>query len=157
MKPKTPVRVVRVTLNDAGIRWLTERRIFLGTQGNQHLKAGKTVSFRNDLELEPYTVFSGCEMLHPLGAFSYLNSNVPAWGAFKSIGRYCSIATGLSVPGPRHPVEFIPPRPTRTKSTASRWRASWRTRASHHFPFIAPGRRSRSRLAMTCGSARAPR
>ncbi|MCE0931623.1 CatB-related O-acetyltransferase [Pseudomonas monteilii] len=58
----------------------------------------------NKLRIEPYCRLAVCDSLYNVGSFTYCMSSMPA---SVSIGRYCSIATGVRVLGPRHPYERI--------------------------------------------------
>lgn len=64
------------------------------------------INIPEDINLEPYsTYWSGSgRSLVSMGAFSYTGSTLPA---NVSVGRYCSIAKGLTVMGNRHPLERI--------------------------------------------------
>lgn len=53
--------------------------------------------------IEPDTAFTVGNGMCSMGAFSYAISALPG---FMQVGRYCSIAKGLSVLGTRHPVEW---------------------------------------------------
>lgn len=63
------------------------------------------ISFDAGLMLEPYTGFlrKGNNTLCSMGSFSFTQSQLPA--DFQ-VGRYCSIAAGLSMLGARHPLEW---------------------------------------------------
>lgn len=64
------------------------------------------INIPEDINLEPYsTYWSGSgRSLISMGAFSYTGSTLPA---NVSVGRYSSIAKGLTVMGNRHPLERI--------------------------------------------------
>lgn len=62
------------------------------------------VMLPNKLRIEPYCRLAVCDSLYSVGSFSYCMSSLPA---SVSIGRYCSVATGVRVLGPRHPYERI--------------------------------------------------
>lgn len=69
-----------------------------------YLTDDEEIFFSDDLKLEAYTGFLGSRTLCNMGSFSYSWSFMPAW---LTVGRYCSIATGLQFLGPRHPFERI--------------------------------------------------
>lgn len=96
---------MRVTLDETAIRRLRAERIFFETRtDNFRLKSGQVLDFEEAAELEPYCGILAGNRLCSMGAFSY------SWSALPrrlSIGRYCSIAAGLDVPGPRHPLEKV--------------------------------------------------
>jgi len=64
------------------------------------------IFFEPDLQLEPYTAFlrKGNNVLCSMGSFSFSQSNLQP---IFQIGRYCSIAAGLTVLGARHPLEWV--------------------------------------------------
>lgn len=63
------------------------------------------VSYQQDLALDPYTTFWGSSgtALPRMGAFSYTHSKLDK---AISVGRFTSIAKGLSVMGAKHPLEW---------------------------------------------------
>ena len=63
------------------------------------------VSYEEDLALDPYTTFWGTSgtALPRMGAFSYTHSKL---NKAISVGRFTSIAKGLSVMGAKHPLEW---------------------------------------------------
>lgn len=64
------------------------------------------IFFEADLRLEPYTAFlrKGNNTLCSMGSFSFTQSNLQT---IFQVGRYCSIAAGLTVLGARHPLEWM--------------------------------------------------
>jgi acetyltransferase-like isoleucine patch superfamily enzyme len=62
------------------------------------------VNIPYNLTIESYSRLAIQDSLYSIGSFSYCLSSMPMW---VSIGRYCSIAAGVSVLGPRHPHERI--------------------------------------------------
>jgi acetyltransferase-like isoleucine patch superfamily enzyme len=83
---------------------LYDARIFTSMVGPHRITDGEILTFEPDALIEPYTGFFGGQMLCSMGAFSYIG-NVPVPSV--RIGRYCSIASGLSVPGPRHRYDTV--------------------------------------------------
>lgn len=82
-----------------------DRRVFFHPiPGERRMQANELFRIRRHVMMERYaSIFQGNDALS-VGAFSYSHSRLdPNF----SVGRYCSIAVGLSVPGPRHPVEMI--------------------------------------------------
>lgn len=63
------------------------------------------VHYPADLSLEPYTTFWGTSgtFLPSMGAFSYTHSKL---NRLVRVGRFTSIAKGLSIMGARHPLEW---------------------------------------------------
>jgi len=91
---------------------LSHHRILLAGQGVDTMEksgdsyaANTQVTFEADLELHPYTTFYGTAgtALPRMGAFSYTISKLHK---SVSVGRYTSIAKGMSVMGARHPLEW---------------------------------------------------
>ena len=58
----------------------------------------------NFIQLEPNTAFLGGSTLFDMGSFSYSWSALPAYA---KVGRYCSIARGVTTVGVRHPYEWV--------------------------------------------------
>lgn len=91
---------------------LAEKRIFLTGVGVDAIeKTGAsyrddaTVRVQQGIELEPYTTFwrtSGLSLIS-MGAFSYTHSLLPH---LVSVGRYTSIAAGVTVLGDSHPMDW---------------------------------------------------
>jgi virginiamycin A acetyltransferase len=85
--------------------YFADRRVFFAAWKDQErFKPDDEFRIRRYVEIERYaSIFNGNEAAS-IGAFSYSHSPVPP--GFR-IGRYCSVAGGLRVPGPRHPLETI--------------------------------------------------
>lgn len=83
---------------------LGDRRVFLNRNSASMRNVPETLTFVDQLSLEGYSgIYSGGN-LAAMGAFSYSHSTL---NPYLRIGRYCSISPGLSVTGPRHPVEWL--------------------------------------------------
>ena len=91
-----------VEADDAFQRALRELNIFLTTKGSA--RNLPRFVFHDEVEIEPFTGFYGGNTLCPMGAFSYSRSGVRPG---LRIGRYCSIAPGLTFLGSRHPIEWV--------------------------------------------------
>jgi acetyltransferase-like isoleucine patch superfamily enzyme len=92
------VRLTRETLD-----WLASRRVFFAERPEtQRLRPGDILTIPTDVRIEPYVGFLAGKSLFGLGAFSYSYSVLPPR---LETGRYCSIAAGVTVPRPRHPVD----------------------------------------------------
>jgi len=91
-----------IEADDAFQRRLKDRKIFLSTKGGA--RSLPRFVFRDDVEIEPFTGFYGGNALCPMGSFSYSRSGVRPG---LRVGRYCSIATGLTFLGSRHPIEWV--------------------------------------------------
>jgi acetyltransferase-like isoleucine patch superfamily enzyme len=96
---------MRVRLTEDLIGLLRDKRVFFENNRKLHrLQPGQTLSFADDCEVEPYCAVLNGYAVPNIGCFSY------SWSPVQpelSIGRYCSIARGLSLPAPRHPLESI--------------------------------------------------
>lgn len=62
------------------------------------------LTFDGSLRLEPNCAFLGGDILCSMGAFSYTWSALPPHA---QVGRFCSIARGLTILGTRHPYERV--------------------------------------------------
>ncbi len=86
----------------ARVRSLLEQRlIFFGRQ--RPPRDADVLHVGTAARIEPYATFCAGSTLCTLGAFSYSEAPLPT---DLSIGRYCSIATGLEVLRERHPMEW---------------------------------------------------
>ncbi len=90
-----------VKVNEAVIELLTQHHIYGNYSGLGWPKNGDALDVNQSSEYEPYTIFSG-NKLFSIGAFSF------SWSPLTnlcSMGRYSSIASGLSIFGPLHPYD----------------------------------------------------
>ncbi|WP_082012242.1 CatB-related O-acetyltransferase [Burkholderia sp. A9] len=71
---------------------------------NHAAKAPDTLSVPRKVRIEPHCRMAVFDELYSIGSFSYCQSALPG---FVSMGRYCSIASGVSVLGPNHPYERV--------------------------------------------------
>ena len=83
---------------------LRERNIFFSASGEDRFKDGDILRFSNDFQAESYSAFMNGNLICSIGSFSYTASPFPVDAI---IGRYSSIAGGVSVMGARHPMERI--------------------------------------------------
>jgi virginiamycin A acetyltransferase len=85
--------------------FFADHRVFFHPwTGSQRFGDNEEFRVRRHVEIERFaSLFAGNDVAS-VGAFSFSHSALPP--NFRT-GRYCSIAGGLSVPGPRHPVEAI--------------------------------------------------
>lgn len=91
---------------------LAKNRVFLFGRGVNSIE-DTGASYRDDatvrvqpgIELEPYTTYWGTSgmSLVSMGAFSYTHSML---SHLISVGRYTSIAAGLTIMGDKHPIEW---------------------------------------------------
>ena len=96
---------MRVVLDEKSIQSLRNHRIFFETSlDGLRLKPGQSLEFDDGTEVEPYCGILTGNSVCTIGAFSY------SWSRLHRrlrIGRYCSIAAGLAVPQPRHPLDKL--------------------------------------------------
>lgn len=78
-------------------------KIFFGRKENR-FKPTQRVHFKDFVSVEPYACFPQATWLHDMGSFSYSETDLPN---IAKVGRYCSIALGLSFFGVRHPMEWV--------------------------------------------------
>lgn len=96
---------IAIRTNQWFVDYFTERRIFFRQEiGQARFKPDDAFRVRRDVEIERYASLLVGNEGSCIGAFSYAHSHLPP--LFK-IARYSSIAVGLKVPGPRHPLETI--------------------------------------------------
>jgi acetyltransferase-like isoleucine patch superfamily enzyme len=83
---------------------LREANIFFKADGSDRHKPSDILQIMSDVAIEPYCAFLGGGNLISMGSFSY------SWSILSheiTVGRYCSIASGLSIMGTRHPYEWV--------------------------------------------------
>jgi acetyltransferase-like isoleucine patch superfamily enzyme len=95
---------MRVNLTQEQISTLDRNNIYFSNGNSTRLFAGSPLVFNPNTEIEPYCgIFNG-ETVPKIGSFSYSWSRLPA---DMEVGRYCSIASGLAIARPRHPLEKV--------------------------------------------------
>jgi acetyltransferase-like isoleucine patch superfamily enzyme len=83
---------------------LEKYRVFVGWSTQQSL-IGQSIRMPHGAEIEPYSTFYSGALLCSIGVGSYLHSPVSLPDF--SVGRYCSIAIGLTVLGEEHPTDRV--------------------------------------------------
>ncbi|WGE90848.1 CatB-related O-acetyltransferase [Actinobacillus genomosp. 1] len=84
---------------------LRDHNIFFTASGiDRHKPTDKIVFDDSNIDIEPYSAFLGGANLWSMGSFSYSWSTLPINAR---VGRYCSIARGMTVLGARHPIEWV--------------------------------------------------
>lgn len=96
------VEYVKITKNISD--FFDEKRIFFSNNKNKRLNIGDFILIDKNVELESYSAFLVGNTLPGMGSFSYTWSELPV---SMKVGRYCSIAGGLRIHGPRHPIEAL--------------------------------------------------
>jgi acetyltransferase-like isoleucine patch superfamily enzyme len=91
-----------ISYQDA-LTFLNAKRIFFSDRGKRRLANADFIRFNDDCIIESYVSFLEGVRLCRMGAFSYTWSQLPM---DCEVGRYCSIAKGLTVLGKRHPIEW---------------------------------------------------
>lgn len=81
---------------------LVQQNILFAWSGRNRFRDGTVLRGRTHAVVEPYSLFETSDRICTIGAFSYMRSQPQL---DMSIGRYCSIGTGLRVLGTTHPVE----------------------------------------------------
>lgn len=76
--------------------------IYTSVPGHSRLKIGDTVNVRPDAKVEEYSAFLAGGAISTRGSFSYSWCDL---GCMLSMGRYSSIAHGVSIFGKQHPYE----------------------------------------------------
>lgn len=90
--------------------YLKSKNVFLGsisqTESYNLSKPyiDQNLIFSHDLSIEPYSCFSGVNVLCNMGSYSY---SISPLDPFMKIGRYCSIARGLQFFKGTHPVDNV--------------------------------------------------
>jgi virginiamycin A acetyltransferase len=79
-----------------------DKRVFFSQRGRPRFTDGEKISLDSKSEAEPYTGYFEGNKLYTMGAFSYSWSELPE---HTIVGRYCSIASGVTVMGEKHPIE----------------------------------------------------
>lgn len=93
-----------VTLTEGIIDHLKKRKIFFTTSGEARFSPGEKILFEENVRENPYSAVLAGNIIPEIGCFSYSWSLLPIGMV---VGRYCSIAHGLKVHGPRHPIEAV--------------------------------------------------
>lgn len=96
---------LRVRLTTESIDWLRARRVYFEDErARRRLQPGEVLSIGANARVEAYSGFFVGRTVCSLGAFSYSYAILPPR---LRVGRYCSIAEGLSIPRPRHPLATL--------------------------------------------------
>lgn len=97
--------MISIKITEDSVSWMRSQRIFFDMKENKlRLKLGSTLYVPENAHIEPYTGYTVGNVLWSMGAFSYSRSILHPMSV---VGRYTSIAKGLIVPGPRHPIERV--------------------------------------------------
>ena len=109
--------MAKITLTARHVQRLKERHVGFGNAFDQvpDSLVGTVADILPDVVLEPFVRFFGRRVLSvfTMGAFSYCRepSLRSLRGQTVSAGRYCSIAPGVKVMGPAHPIDRISTHP----------------------------------------------
>lgn len=100
--PAKPVK--KLIVDKFALDWFDARNISFSRDRQSRLKAGDSIIFCPDIEVEPYVGIYRGTTIPQIGFMSYSNSTLPL---DIRIGRYCSLAPGIAFPLPRHPIEHL--------------------------------------------------
>lgn len=95
---------MKIELNDEIINRLTNANIHSSGSNEVRYRVGDTINVPTKGYMEEYSAFLSGYSQCQIGMFSYTWSNMPE---VVSIGRYCSIAKGLTFTGVEHPLDRI--------------------------------------------------
>ena len=95
---------MEVSLTEESLAWLDSNNISLHNRFGKRLHEGSKVYFDENLEVEPFIGYHAGNVFCKMGFMSYTNSPLPM---NISLGRYCSIAWGLTFPSWNHPIDPI--------------------------------------------------
>jgi acetyltransferase-like isoleucine patch superfamily enzyme len=95
---------LHLVLTEKMLSKLEEKRIYTSGDGSRRLNVGDTIVFSGHTPVAPYSAVLAGIIFPNMGSFSYTQSQVPDW---MTIGRYCSIAHGLSIIGGNHPTDYV--------------------------------------------------
>lgn len=93
-----------VTLTNKIIDKLKKKKVFFTTSGEERFHPGEKIFFEENVCANPYSAILSGNTIPEIGCFSYTWSSLPIGTV---VGRYCSIAHGLKIHGPRHPIEAV--------------------------------------------------
>lgn len=82
-----------------------ESAVYFDTLGNYRRVINKELFVAPTFEAEPHVSFNVGYSVVSIGSYSYLNSPIPGHSLDIVIGRYTSIANGLTILPPNHPIE----------------------------------------------------
>ena len=92
--------MISIILTSKSITWFAEQRIMMPFL-HSGFRAGDSIHFIPGTTVEPYTAVLAGDTVPTIGAWSYSWSPVPS--EFR-IGRYTSIAKGMTYAAPNHPL-----------------------------------------------------
>lgn len=92
-------------ISQATLDLLRDRNVFSKAGAGDRWRVAERLLFEPNCRLEPYTsIHSGNRLPRSMGAFSYSHSHLPH---SISIGRYCSLGSGIGWMGDAHPLEWV--------------------------------------------------
>lgn len=98
---------MHIQLTQRMIDVLREYRVFFELNASTYrLNPGHTLEFEEDCEIEGYCGIFGSCYVPTIGSFSYIGADLFPMRYLK-IGRYSSIASGLRIPYPNHPISRV--------------------------------------------------
>ena len=96
---------MKLIVTEEIVRELREKRLMFEIyMEERRLCPGDVLEFDEHGALEPYCGVLEGYSIPTIGAFSYVRSSLPT---DMKIGRYCSLAPGVTAPWPRHSIEMV--------------------------------------------------
>lgn len=103
--PILRVNMMKVLFDERVREIFSRHKVYFDVRGDYKRVLGKDINITPQFEAEPYSSFNNGFNGTSIGSFSYFNSVVPGNSLNMKVGRYSSIAGGLSVLGGNHPME----------------------------------------------------
>ncbi|GAA4482874.1 CatB-related O-acetyltransferase [Gluconacetobacter asukensis] len=98
------VNAFELTITNEVIHKFRKEKVFFTTSGEGRFFLGEKIFFEKNVTANPYSAILSGNIIPEIGCFSYSWSSLPVGTV---VGRYCSIAHGLKIHGPRHPIEAV--------------------------------------------------
>lgn len=95
---------MRLTLTRQALDWFEAHNVSFHNRFGIRLQPGDEIAFRKRLAVEPYVGFHAGRHLFQMGYMSYSNSELPL---DIEVGRYCSIAAGVTCIDYDHPYRCL--------------------------------------------------
>jgi virginiamycin A acetyltransferase len=95
---------MQIQFNAKIAKWFDDNNISFDNRFRNRLRDGGTLTFRDDLEVEPYIGIHGGFVICSMGFMSYTNSAV---SENLKVGRYCCLSYNIKFPRYQHPLSHI--------------------------------------------------
>ncbi len=96
---------MKILFNENIKQLFESHNVYFDPKGHYQRVIGEYINITPIFEAEPYSSFHSGFNTTSIGSFSYFNAVVPGNSLNMRVGRYCSIAGGLSVMGINHPMD----------------------------------------------------